>query len=160
MKIVSETLFMGRPHRFTFIETDDFSQFSPITQAWSLSYVGDKLLVGKSPSGSFNLPGGTVEMGENPIDTLHRELDEEVSATIDAFCLLGVQKVEELDTGKTYYQLRFACKVTLHDLKPDPCFGECWERILIDPADFLKYFSWGPIGSHLATKSAMIVKKI
>lgn len=43
---------------------------------------GDVLLIRRADTGTWALPGGTVEWGETLVSTAHRELDEEAGARV------------------------------------------------------------------------------
>lgn len=43
---------------------------------------GDLLLIRRADTGTWALPGGTVEWGETLVSTAHRELDEEAGAEV------------------------------------------------------------------------------
>ncbi|MFT4312633.1 MAG: NUDIX hydrolase [Candidatus Woesearchaeota archaeon] len=146
--------YKGVNYRFSLLDTDDYTQFSPITQAYGFCYTEDgKLIIGKKPNGDICMPGGTVERDEDPLDTLTRELDEEITAVVLDKKFIGIQKAENMDTGEIVYQLRFACLVRLEEMTPDPDYGECWQRVFIEPNDFSNYLQWGEIGEHLVKKS-------
>ena len=150
----TQRVYKGKPYTFELLDVDSFKGLEPITQCYAFCYTSaGKLVIGKMPDGSIGFPGGTVEAGEEPLQTLRRELDEEVTVSIQKYTFLGAQRVTELDTGKLYYQLRFACLVDLHEMTPDPDYGECWERILIEPSEFTDYFHWGSIGEYFLEKS-------
>jgi 8-oxo-dGTP diphosphatase len=52
-------------------------------------FVGDKGVVLRLGNGRFDLPGGTLEPGEDYLAALRRELTEEVGARLRSFTLLG-----------------------------------------------------------------------
>ncbi len=52
---------------------------------------GDLLLIRRADTGTWALPGGTVEWGETLVSTAHRELDEEAGARVVSLgAVLGV----------------------------------------------------------------------
>jgi 8-oxo-dGTP diphosphatase len=51
--------------------------------------VGDQWIVLRLQDGSWEIPGGTLEPGENDLDTLSRELMEEAGARLVSFHLIG-----------------------------------------------------------------------
>ena len=142
--------------RFTFEKRSDFKGLAPIMQSYAFCFNEEgKLLLGRNPHSHFGnwiIPGGTVEAGEDPVDTLHRELLEEVDVVAGDFELLGVQEVTFLDVKRNpEYQLRFAVKIKeLKSSTPDPDNGEVWERMFIDPDEFTKYVDWGDVGAYVS----------
>ncbi|MBN1275301.1 NUDIX hydrolase [Candidatus Woesearchaeota archaeon] len=141
--------------RFTFFEPNTFEDFTPIAQSYGLCFGADgKLVIGRCEGvhrHNWILPGGRVEPDEHPLQTLHREVDEELSITLKTVGFIGVQKVEYLDIDKEpVYQLRFAAIIDeVKQLTPDPDTGKLWERRFIDPESFLEYLPWGAIGKRL-----------
>ncbi len=145
--------------RFTLEEGIDYKKFSPCTQSYGFCFNKEgKLLIGRC-SGVINkswvLPGGTIEAGEDPVMTLHRELDEEVSISVKKEMIIGIQKIEFLEQEtSSKYQLRFACLIDeLKELTPDPDNGHLWERKFIDADTFLQYVPWGLIGEELLKRA-------
>jgi 8-oxo-dGTP pyrophosphatase MutT (NUDIX family) len=57
-----------------------------------------------------NLPGGKVESGESPDETIKREIKEEVNCKVLAWSPIGYQKLTEPD-GRVVYQLRVAARL-------------------------------------------------
>lgn len=145
--------------QFSFEEREDFDGFSPVLQSYGICFNDEgKILIGLcegANEGAWALPGGTVEPGENPIDTLHREIMEEVDVVADKIFLIGVQKVDFLDIKRDpEYQLRFAVKIKeLLPITPDPDNGYLWERKFIDVEEFSNYFPWGAIGEFISKKA-------
>ena len=60
------------------IPAEEYDNQQSITRAHSLCVIGDLVCVLRNPhTGAPRLPGGTVENGESPVQTLHREVKEE-----------------------------------------------------------------------------------
>lgn len=161
MKPITETVkFPKLTARFTWHETEKLPNVKPITQSYAFAYTNQgKLVIGK-PYDKWTIPGGTIEPGENPEQTLIRELDEELSLKVLDYKLMGYQKAENLTDNETVYQLRYFALVELKELTPDPDYKILWERKLIEPEDFLKYIKWKKIGKRLQEKSKEIFEKI
>lgn len=73
----------------------------------------------------YTLPGGTQETGENLLQTLRREVDEEVAATIDIIGLAHVyehSRVSRTQPGTTKHKVEFAFLCTVDD-EYEPCIG-------------------------------------
>ncbi|MCF7798330.1 NUDIX domain-containing protein [Candidatus Woesearchaeota archaeon] len=140
---------------FTWHPTVDFKKYIPITQCYGicLNDAGE-VLIGrckKVHGGKWILPGGIVEYGKDPIKTLHREVDEEISITITKPTLLGVQQVEFLDKeDDDAFQLRFVAMIKKYkELTPNPDTGDVWERKFIPLDELNTYLKWGFIGQEL-----------
>lgn len=155
--IIDESTWNGTKYRFTFIDTDKYKEFSPLTQAYGVCFTEDgQVVIGRhEPNKEWCLPGGKIEPGETPEETLVRELDEELSLEPIKFQLLGVQKVEFLDEPekKPIYQLRYVAIVKITELTPDPDHNLLWERIIINPDEFTQFILWKNISEHLLKRS-------
>ena len=94
----------------------------------------------------YNLPGGTPESGETMIETLVREVAEEVQVTIKSPSYLGYQLV----TADTQFaQVRFAATLD-KELKSavDPCTGRMYERLWVHPNEANEFLGWGISGDE------------
>ncbi|MGV8172199.1 MAG: NUDIX hydrolase [Candidatus Woesearchaeota archaeon] len=155
--LVNTWEYNGTKVRFTFYDGNDEKDFEPYSQSYAVCFRDDgKIIIGFHP-GEYNdwlLPGGRREKGESGIETLKRELDEELSLEVKKYKFLGAQRVEYLNKKKKpHYELRYAAIVKAKKLTPDPDNGLLWKRKAINPKDFSKYIRWANIGEHLAEKS-------
>ena len=136
---------------FKWFPTKDFSKIKPITQVYGVCFNED----GKIPIVSIDgkkwlLPGGTPENVETPEQTLVREVDEEADLVIKEITPLGYQRVENLDSGRIQYQLRyFALIDKVNKQTIDPDVGKILVRKFIYPKDFSKYCPWGNVGEEV-----------
>ena len=133
----------------TWYSTHDFSKINPINQVYGVCF--DKngkiaLVLFKR----WSLPGGTPEKRETPEETLIREVDEEASLDLQDIRPLGYQKIENLDNGDIFYQLRYFAKVKkIKTQTIDPANGKINRREFVSPKDFSKYCSWGNVGEEV-----------
>lgn len=152
--------------RFVFEDADSYENFENITQSYGLCFneQGEIIIVNFSAFGSgWILPGGTIEEGETPEDTLHREVMEEADITIENITLLGGQRCYLLDKPeeKTNSQLRFVCLIKkILSQTPDPDNGMMIERKFVKPEKLNNYLKWGLIGDYLAKRAKEWFEKL
>lgn len=53
-------------------------------------FVGDQVLILRLRDGSWEIPGGTLEPGEDYLNTIRRELEEEAGAKLQSFNAFGI----------------------------------------------------------------------
>lgn len=95
----------------------------------------NKLVIIKNERG-YDVPGGHIEHDESPIIALHREIKEEVSATLDnptPCWLLSSDYNQKLPTGILF----FKSYCSLNDFEASQ---EISERKLLLPEEFLKCY--------------------
>jgi 8-oxo-dGTP diphosphatase len=120
------------------------SQLPPlelISTSLALAFDGDRLLVTNLVKRGWDIPGGHIEAGEHPEQTVRREVMEETGATLEALQLLGYQHLRLLGPrpdGYHYpypeaYQVFYRARVaTLRDFVPT---AETYGRGFLTPAD-------------------------
>lgn len=126
------------------------SQLPPgelISTALVLAFDGDHLLMTELVSRGWDVPGGHIEPGEHPEETVRREVFEETGATLGELHLLGYQRLRLLGpraTGYHYpypdcYQVFYRARViSLADFLPTP---EARGRALYPPSE-ARAFRW------------------
>ena len=128
--------------KYVWHKSDKYSSLDPITQVYGVCFDSlGRVLIIKEPGKSWNIPGGAPEAGETPIQTLKRELEEEVDVTIGANKMIGYYEV--ISAEPTVYQLRFVA--LLDELKTqtkDPATGVINERKFIEPSEFFEYIKY------------------
>ena len=153
--LTGQVIYGDHQYDLIWLPGADIKSISPITQAYGFCYDGDgNLLVIKSTDlKTWVVPGGTIETGETPEQTLKREIIEEADTAITNIVYLGAQKATRED-GDTIYQLRYAAKIAeLLPRTPDPDSGLIRERKLIPPLEFGQASGWGEIGEELVRLS-------
>ena len=108
----------------------------------------------------YSLAGGTPETFDaNRVETLRRELIEEVNVTIDEPFLVGYQEVDEENGKEPYAQVRMTALIKeIGPSKPDPDNGETYERVLVSPEKAIELLNWGTIGKQLIEESVKIIE--
>lgn len=79
--------------------------------------------------GKWEFPGGTVEYGESPYDTLHREVEEEIGCKIEIKRLLPQVKynIWEQDNGVIAQAIVLCFECVIVDGIPQPSHREVLE---------------------------------
>ncbi len=94
---------------------------------YAIAILNSQILVTKKGRGPFtgrwDLPGGGLEFGESPQQTLHRELLEETGLQLTSFSLLNVWSHLILDPrpdhiGEQTHHLGILYRITTTDLPP------------------------------------------
>ncbi len=152
-KILSNNwTYEGVEYTFSWYPDLDLTGLKNVNQAYGFCYNEDNelLVIETSIPGKWQVPGGTIEVGEKPEETLARELDEETNVAIKDIIYLGSQKVTNSQDAEIIYQTRFACRLLRENpRKPDPDNGEIRDIQFIDPYEFNDMAGWGPIGDEL-----------
>ena len=131
-------------------DSQDFANLAPIKQAYALAFdENDKLLLVYNKGGYCMLPGGSTEPGENPIETLTRELMEEAAVTVhpESIHPAFYQYVTRIENGEKKprgYELRYFCRISEKlPFEGDPCEGRIVRQHYCDNTELDKYLLWG-----------------
>ncbi len=162
ISIISQTFLINKQETtLTWIPLADESElnnFSPLTQAYGICYNDDHeaVILDQKGRGTWTLPGGTIESGESPAETLIREVMEEADISIDNICLLGVQKVEVV--GKpVHYQTRYVAHI--REVLPqtiDPALNRIHVRKFVPIEKMNEYLQWGRTGEAIVKKAVEV----
>jgi len=119
------------------------------TQTYGFCLTDDNkvVLVRDRAKTTFSLPGGGVEKGETPRETLIREFHEEAEFTPIDIKLMGSQEVIERDFDgnviKHSQHVRFFCRPDkIKDFISEKDGWEIIERIFVKPNEVAKYIHW------------------
>lgn len=118
----------------------------PVTSCMVIAVHNKSQVVVSRPERGWGLPGGHVEQGETPQETVVRELHEEAAVSIDVKTLRVVggwhaKKIRQTEANSKYpddaYQLLFVAEVTkVDEFTPG---HETLERKLVPVGDVLRY---------------------
>lgn len=153
----------GVKYIFEYYDSDSFDHLpkNSIKQCYAVAFHGDKFLVVNNieKPGSYTLIGGSAEEGENPDDTIVREIKEESNMKVFDYKLIGYQKVTDTrGIEEPSYQLRYFARVEPYgDFVADPAV-KVTEVIECTKDDYKKYFDWGEIGERIINR-ALEMKK-
>ena len=75
-----------------------------ITTAFALAFSGDQLLLTNLVKRGWDIPGGHVETGERPEETVRREVAEETGAKLGQLHVLGYQRLRLLAPKPVEYK--------------------------------------------------------
>jgi ADP-ribose pyrophosphatase YjhB (NUDIX family) len=155
----------GKKYLFEYQNADSFEHLpqDSLSQVYAVAFYGGKMILvnDKTRPKEFLIIGGGVEKGENPDDTLKRELKEEGNYKVISFKPIGYQAV--VDTSgeeKTYYQLRYFAIVEPYGPFVSDPDGDVTEVIEIDPKDYKKHFDWGETGDVIMERALNFLKEI
>ncbi|GAA3404705.1 NUDIX hydrolase [Paenibacillus hodogayensis] len=96
MRIVCEQRDMPGlplPNEVSMIVSDELPERQGVTGAFVLAFQGEALLLTQLKRRGWDIPGGHIEPGETPAETMRRECYEETGAVLDASGLLGYQRI-------------------------------------------------------------------
>jgi 8-oxo-dGTP pyrophosphatase MutT (NUDIX family) len=126
---------VDRPAWFTLMAPAWWPPPGSVTQAYGLCFdPSGRVVLVQLDDGFWTLPGGQVEPGETPLDTLVREVAEEVCARVVRARYLACQHVwdpQAPDGPPGHYQARFWTRVEVDPWRPR---HETVARSLVTPA--------------------------
>lgn len=110
-----------------------------------------RLILVKHPRSSWLPPGGGIEIGEDPLHAIVREVAEETQMKVIGITFLGYSDIRESD--KVVRQCRYMCVVEKDNGLLKNKEEEIQQMIEIDPSKVREYFNWGKIGDILMQRA-------
>lgn len=138
----SKTTFIWHPSKLL-----NTSEYKP-TQIYGFCVTKDNLvcLVRDKNEERFTLPGGGINEGETPEESLVREFKEEAQFKLKNIKLLGSLEVIVEEEGKPTektQQVRYICEADkVEEFVPEKDGWETVERIWVYYKDLPKYLKW------------------
>jgi len=94
MRIVEKFVQWGVTVDLEFIKSQNLKKLIPFTTSKGMIFneKNELLIIKEGKSGNWNLPGGTIEANEDPLNALIREVDEEADVDLKDIKLVGAKK--------------------------------------------------------------------
>lgn len=156
----------GQKMYFVWHSETDITKLMPAKQSYGICFnqLGQIVLQRSDPDSNWSLPGGTIELNEDPISTLKREFLEEVDIEIQNINLLGGQTVQLPDSPASkpeFYQLRYYCEVAdILPQTPDPDDGKIRERKFFAQDEVESVLNWKETGHAIIGEALAIWNKL
>lgn len=96
-----------KPNEGRWILTEHLPPLELVSTAMVLAFQGDRLLMTHLKKRGWDIPGGHVEAGEKPEETLRREVIEETGVELGTLHVLGYQQLLILTQPPPTYRYPF-----------------------------------------------------
>jgi 8-oxo-dGTP pyrophosphatase MutT (NUDIX family) len=145
--IERDIVWLPKPNESLLVLSPTLPAKELITTAFALAFSGDQLLLTNLVKRGWDIPGGHVEAGEMPEETVRREVAEETGAKLGQLHILGYQRLRLLTLKPIEYKYPFpdcyqvfywASVTSLEDFEPA---RETQGRSLFAP-DLARTMTW------------------
>jgi 8-oxo-dGTP diphosphatase len=106
----------------------------------------------------WGIPGGTREDGEELLDTLKREIQEETSCLLLDASPIAYQEIKHND-GTSYYALFYHCEIDINGVFKEDVAGAITKQEWIDPEEYDKYIEEKPFRKKVIEDALAFRKK-
>jgi 8-oxo-dGTP diphosphatase len=103
LRVEQDIAWLPRPNECQTVLSSHLPSQELVTTALMLAFAGDRLLMTNLRSRGWDIPGGHVEPGEHPEETVRREVHEETGAMLGSLHLLGYQRLRLLGPQPVAY---------------------------------------------------------
>jgi len=103
LRIEQDIAWLPKPNECQTVLSTHLPSQELVATALAVAFAGDHLLMTNLRSRGWDIPGGHVEPGEHPEETVRREVYEETGATLGSLHLLGYQRLRLLGPAPITY---------------------------------------------------------
>jgi len=142
--------WFGKNIELEFFADTKFEGRELITQIQAVFFINqDQIVLYKSGRGNYGCPGGHRKEGESWMETLKREIREEISAEVIECGSIGYLRERNLATNEIKYFLRYWTLVRLLDEQINDSDDEKRERFVFSISEAIEKLAWGNIDQVL-----------
>ena len=162
LRVEQDIAWLPKPNESHVVLSSHLPPQELIATAFALAFAGDDLLMTHLTKRGWDIPGGHVESGELPAETVRREVYEETGATLEPLHLLGYQRLRLLGPKPVSYQypypdcyqvFYYAQIKSLDDFLPT---AESQERALFPPFK-ARTLAWVQLNRELYETALLLV---
>jgi len=103
LRVERDIAWLPKPNECQVVLASHLPQPHLVSTALVIAFMDDQLLMTNLTHRGWDIPGGHVESGETPEETVRREVYEETYATLGPLHLLGYQRLRLLGPRPTPY---------------------------------------------------------